>query len=168
MNNHDGTFREEALMRGVALDDDGKEMAGMGVGVGDYDCDGRLDIVRTHYMNQPTGLYHNHGKGEFEDVTARAGLIHERRFVSWGVGMFDFDNDGNPDIFLVTGQVYPELEAGQPKVSTPRTAHPLPKPRQRDLRGVAGRCTERRLVVEELRNFIGGQWTDSPSTSGPS
>jgi enediyne biosynthesis protein E4 len=115
MNNHDGTFREEALLRGIALSNDGQEMAGMGVGVADYDCDGRLDIVRTHYMNQATGLYRNDGKGEFEDVTAQAGLIHERRFVSWGVGMFDFDNDGNPDIFLVTGQVYPELEPVLPK-----------------------------------------------------
>jgi len=83
----------------------------MGVGIGDYDCDGRLDILRTHYMNQPTGLYHNLGKGEFEDVTVQAGLVHERRFVSWGAGLVDLDNDGNPDIFLVTGQVYPELEA---------------------------------------------------------
>ena len=99
MNNHDGTFREEALLRGVALSDDGKEMAGMGVGIGDYECEGRLDIVRTHYMNQPTGLYHNNGKGEFEDVTTQAGLIHERRFVSWGVGLTDLDNDGYPDIF---------------------------------------------------------------------
>jgi hypothetical protein len=115
MNNHDGTFREEALLRGVAVSDDGKEMAGMGVGIGDYECNGRLDIVRTHYMNQPTGLYRNQGKGEFEDVTARAGLIHERRFVSWGIGLLDLDNDGNPDIFLVTGQVYPELEAVNPK-----------------------------------------------------
>src|SRR5664280_2384605 len=115
MNNHDGTFREEALLRGVALSNEGKEMAGMGVGVGDYDCDGHLDIVRTHYMNQPTGLYHNQGKGEFEDVTAQAGLIHERRFVSWGTGLVDLDNDGNCDIFLVTGQVYPELEAVLPK-----------------------------------------------------
>jgi enediyne biosynthesis protein E4 len=115
VNNHDGTFREEALIRGVALDGDGKEMAGMGVSIGDYDCDGRLDIVRTHYMNQPTGLYRNQGKGNFEDVTAGAGLIHERRFVSWGVGLLDLDNDGNPDIFLVTGQVYPELEAVNPK-----------------------------------------------------
>jgi enediyne biosynthesis protein E4 len=115
INNHDGIFREEALLRGVALDADGKEMAGMGVDIGDFDCDGRLDIVRTHYMNQPTGLYRNQGKGNFEDVTASAGLIHERRFVSWGVGLLDLDNDGNPDIFLVTGQVYPELEAVNPK-----------------------------------------------------
>ncbi len=115
MNNHDGTFRDEALLRGVALSETGKEMAGMGVAIADYDCDGRLDIVRTHYMNQATGLYHNTGKGEFEDVTARAGLIHERRFVSWGIGMFDLDNDSNPDIFLVTGQVYPELEPVLPR-----------------------------------------------------
>ena len=115
MNNHDGTFRDEALLRGVAVSDDGKEMAGMGVAIGDYECNGRLDIVRTHYMNQATGLYRNQGKGEFEDVTARSGLIHERRFVSWGVGLLDLDNDGNPDIFLVTGQVYPELESVNPK-----------------------------------------------------
>jgi hypothetical protein len=115
MNNHDGTFREEALLRGLALSENGKEMAGMGVGVGDYDCDGRLDIVRTHYMNQATGLYHNVGKGNFEDVTVRSGLIHERRFVSWGTGIFDLDNDGNPDILLVTGQVYPELEPVLPQ-----------------------------------------------------
>ncbi len=115
MNNHDGTFREEALLRGVALSDSGQEMAGMGVGIGDYDCNGRLDILRTHYMNQATGLYRNMGKGEFEDVTARAGIVHERRFVSWGAGLLDLDNDGFPDIFLVTGQVYPELEPVLPK-----------------------------------------------------
>jgi hypothetical protein len=115
MNNHDGTFREEALLRGIALSSDGKEMAGMGLGIGDYDCDGHLDVVRTHYMNQASGLYHNDGKGEFEDATSQAGLIHERRFVSWGVGLLDLDNDGNPDIFLVTGQVYPELDAVFPK-----------------------------------------------------
>jgi enediyne biosynthesis protein E4 len=115
MNNHDGTFREEGLLRGVALSEEGKEMAGMGVGIGDYDCDGHLDIVRTHYMNQASGLYRNLGKGEFEDVTVRAGLIHERRFVSWGAGLVDLDNDGCPDFFLVTGQVYPELEPVLPK-----------------------------------------------------
>lgn len=115
MNNHDGTFREEALLRGVAVSENGREMAGMGVGIGDYDCDGRLDIVRTHYMNQATGLYHNIGHGEFEDVTAAAGLIHERRFVSWGTCLLDLDNDGFPDIFVVTGQVYPELERVLPK-----------------------------------------------------
>jgi hypothetical protein len=87
----------------------------MGVAVGDYLCNGQLDMVRTHYMNQATGLYRNQGKGNFDDVTAQAGLMREHRFVSWGVGMFDLDNDSFPDIFLVTGQVYPELEAVLPK-----------------------------------------------------
>jgi hypothetical protein len=114
MNNHDGTFREEGLLRGVALSGDGMEMAGMGLGIGDYDGDGRLDIARTHLMNQPTGLYRNLGKGEFEDVTAQAGLMHERRFVSWGAGLIDLDNDGCVDLFWVTGQIYPELEAVMP------------------------------------------------------
>jgi hypothetical protein len=66
-------------------------------------------------MNQASGLYKNIGKGYFEDVTAQAGLMHERRFVSWGVGFPDLDNDGWPDIFLVTGQVYPELEPVLPQ-----------------------------------------------------
>ncbi len=110
MNNHDGTFREEALLRGIALSTEGQPMAGMGVGIGDYDLDGHIDIVKTHFVNQPTGLYHNNGKGEFEDVAAQSGLGAERRFTSWGTGMVDLDNDGYPDIFTVAGTVAPELE----------------------------------------------------------
>ena len=115
MNNHDGTFREEALIRGIALSSDGGQMAGMGVGVGDYDLDGRLDVVRTHFQNQATGLYHNLGKGQFEEVTSQAGLAAERRFITWGTGLVDLDNDGYPDILSVTGTVYPELEPVYPK-----------------------------------------------------
>ena len=114
MNNHDGTFREEALLRGVAVNSDGQLMAGMGVGVGDYNLDGHLDLVKTHFQNQATGLYRNNGKGEFEDATAAAGLTSERRFISWGTGLADLDNDGHPDILLVTGTVYPELEKLNP------------------------------------------------------
>jgi hypothetical protein len=110
MNNHDGTFREEALIRGVALSSDGRLMGGMGVGVGDYDLDGHLDLVKTHFQNQATGIYHNDGKADFEDMTLAAGLGSERRFISWGVGLTDLDNDGYPDILLVTGTVFPELE----------------------------------------------------------
>ena len=115
MNNRDGTFREEALLRGVALSSDGGQMAGMGVGVGDYDLDGHLDMVKTHFQNQATGLYHNLGKGQFEDATAEAGLTSERRFINWGTGLVDLDNDGYPDILSVTGTVYPELEPVYPK-----------------------------------------------------
>jgi|SRR5579862_432181 len=115
VNNRDGTFREEALLRGLALSSDGAEVAGMGLGIGDYDLDGRLDVVRTHFQNQATGLYHNVGKGQFEDVTAQAGLATERRFINWGTGLVDLDNDGCPDILSVSGTVYPELEPVYPK-----------------------------------------------------
>jgi hypothetical protein len=110
LNNHDGTFREEAMLRGVALGSGGELMGGMGVDVGDYNLDGHLDIVKTHFFNQATGLYKNNGKAEFDDVTGRAGFANERRFASWGTGFVDFDNDGYPDIFVVSGTVYPELE----------------------------------------------------------
>ena len=110
MNNRDGTFREEALLRGVALGSGGEPLGGMGVGIGDFDLNGHLDLIRTHFHNQATGLYGNNGKAEFEDVTAHAGFAGERRFISWGAGVVDFDNDGMPDIFLVSGTVYPELD----------------------------------------------------------
>jgi hypothetical protein len=110
MNNHDGTFREEALVRGLAVSGDGQAMAGMGIASGDYDLDGHIDIFKTHYQVQSSGLYHALGKGEFEDVSTTSGIGVERRFVSWGDGIVDLDNDGWPDIFCVTGNVYPELE----------------------------------------------------------
>jgi hypothetical protein len=114
VNNRDGTFREEGVMRGLALSGAGQELAGMGIGVGDYDLDGHLDVVKTHFFNQASGLYHNVGKGEFEDATVEAGLGGERRFITWGAGMVDLDNDGYPDILEVTGTVYPELESRYP------------------------------------------------------
>lgn len=110
MNNRDGTFREEGLLRGIALGSGGELLGGMGAYAGDYDLDGHLDLVKSHFQGQSTGLYHNNGKGQFEDVTGVAGLGPERRFISWGTGIVDFDNDGYPDIFVATGTVYPELE----------------------------------------------------------
>ncbi|MGA3132592.1 MAG: CRTAC1 family protein [Terracidiphilus sp.] len=110
MNNHDGTFREEGLMRGLAVSGNGQEMAGMGIAAGDYDLDGRIDIFKTHYQLQSNGLYHDSGQGQFDDITDQSGIGIERRFVSWGDCILDLDNDGWPDIFYVTGNVYPELE----------------------------------------------------------
>ncbi len=110
MNNRDGTFREEGLMRGLAVSADGQQMAGMGIGPGDFNLDGHIDIYKTHYQQQAGGLYRSDGKGQFEDVTAASGIFGERRYVSWGDGIVDLDNDGWPDLFCVTGNVYPELE----------------------------------------------------------
>ncbi len=121
-NNHDGTFAEVGLERGVALNEDGKEQAGMGLGIGDFDLDGSLDILKTHFADDSNVLYTNDGTGMFEDVTTRSGLAVETRFISWGAGIVDLDNDGLPDLFYVTGNVYPELEA---KLS----AYPFQTPR---------------------------------------
>ena len=107
-NNHDGTFREEGLDRGVSLSEDGKEQAGMGVGVGDFDGSGALSIFKTHFRADTHVLYRNNGKGYFRDVTLRAGLGVETRYVGWGAGIVDLDNDGMPDLFLASGMVYPE------------------------------------------------------------
>ena len=122
MNNHDGTFREEGLFRGVALSSEGQEIGGMGAGVGDYNLDGHTDIVKTHFYNQAPGLYRNNGKGYFEDVTVEAGMNRETRFVCYGAGIVDLDNDGWPDILLTSGALYPEVARVYPlfPVRTPR------------------------------------------------
>ncbi|MGA2811310.1 MAG: CRTAC1 family protein [Candidatus Acidiferrum sp.] len=122
MNHRDGTFREEALLRGVGLNEDGSEQAGMGVGLGDFNLDGAIDIFKTHFADDTNILYRNSGKGDFDDMTVASGLGVETRYVSWGAGICDFDNNGLPDIFFVTGSVYPEIEKSLP-------AYPLKTPR---------------------------------------
>jgi hypothetical protein len=109
-NNHDGTFTDTALETGVAYNEDGRAQAGMGVAVGDFLGEGRLGIFKTHFADDTPVLYRNKGKGVFEDITGRAGLGAFTRYVGWGAGFADLDNDGLPDLLFVNGSVYPEIE----------------------------------------------------------
>jgi hypothetical protein len=123
-NNHTGTFEDIAVAAGCAYSGGGEEQAGMGVGVGDYDCDGWLDIFKTNFANDSQDLYRNNGDGTFTDVTLMAGLGDDIQYVSWGAGFMDYDNDGWTDIFHVTGHVYPEVVNHiDAQFKTPRIVH---------------------------------------------
>jgi hypothetical protein len=108
-NNKDGTFTDVALEAGCAYNEDGNAQAGMGVATGDYNRDGLLDIFKTHFSDDLPALYRNSGRDFFEDASRAAGFEHTR-YVEWGTGFADFDNDGWPDIMIATGNVYPEVE----------------------------------------------------------
>jgi enediyne biosynthesis protein E4 len=109
-NNHDGTFTDVAVLAGAAFNEDGMEQAGMGSTVGDYNGDGRLDIFKTNFSDDTSTLYANRGDGTFDDSTFAAGLGLNTKYLGWGTMFFDFDNDGWPDLLLVNGHVYPEVD----------------------------------------------------------
>ena len=121
-NNHDGTFTDIGVRAGCAYSQDGRAQAGMGVAIGDYDRDGRMDIFKTNFAGDTSTLYRNAG-ATCEDRTFAAGLGVNTRWLGWGTAFVDFDNDGWLDLLLANGHVYPEVrqlasEAGyeQPKV----------------------------------------------------
>lgn len=113
-NNHDGTFTDVATEAGCAYSGDGKPQAGMGVSAADFDGDGRLDIFKTNFSGDTSTLYRNVTKNggalTFDDVTFTAGIGLNTRWLGWGCGFLDFDNDSWLDILLVNGHVYPEVE----------------------------------------------------------
>ena len=109
-NNHDGTFTDVAVVAGAAFNEDGREQAGMGSTVADYDGDGQLDIFKTNFSDDSSTLYHNNGDGTFTDATYSSGLGLHTQYLGWGTMFFDFDNDGWPDLLLVNGHVYPEVD----------------------------------------------------------
>ena len=117
-------------------------LSGMGVGVGDYDGDGWLDLVRTNFSDQVTTLYRNNGDGTFHEASLEAGLGINRKYLGFGAGFFDFDNDGWKDIFLANGHVYSQI-AG---------------------RGLYLSYKEPRLLYQNLRN---GRFKDVSASSGP-
>jgi hypothetical protein len=105
-NNRDGTFIEEALMAGCAYNEEAREQAGMGLAVADFNRDGWLDIFKTHFQDDTPVLYQSNRDGTFTDVTFSAGLGTLSKYVGWGAAFMDYDNDGWPDIFYVTGHTY--------------------------------------------------------------
>jgi hypothetical protein len=109
-NNHDGTFTDIAVKGGCAYSQDGKPQAGMGVAVGDYNRDGRMDIFKTNFAGDTSTLYANAGNGSCEDRTFGSGLGRNTRWLGWGVAFVDLDLDGWLDLFLANGHVYPEVE----------------------------------------------------------
>ena len=109
-NNRDGTFTDVAVVAGAAFNEDGRAQAGMGSTVGDFNGDGELDIFRTNFSDDTSTLYRNNGDGTFDDVTFAAGLGLHTQYLGWGTMFFDFDNDGWPDLLLVNGHVYPEVD----------------------------------------------------------
>ena len=141
-NNHDGTFTDLGVMGGCAYSEDGREQAGMGVAVADYDCDGWLDIFKTNFSDDTCDLYHNNGDGTFGEVSAPAGIGVNHQYVAWGCGFIDYDNDGWPDIFQVNGHVYPEI----------------------DLHEVGQRYKNPRVLY---RNMGNGQFNDVSAVAGP-
>jgi hypothetical protein len=109
-NNHNGTFTDVGISAGVAVNEDGREQAGMGSTVGDYNGDGKLDIFKTNFSDDTSTLYQNQGNGTFSDMTFAAALGLHTKYLGWGTMFFDFDNDSWPDIIVINGHVYPEVD----------------------------------------------------------
>jgi enediyne biosynthesis protein E4 len=143
MNNHDGTFRETGVLAGVAYDANGHAQGGMGADSVDYDGDGLLDLVKTNFSDEIPSLFHNEGKGFFTDVTIPAGLGGETSSVKWGTAFLDVDDDGRPDVLIVSGFIYPPGSGLQ---------HQLPK-------------TDSKLIL--FRNVDGSRFANISDRSGP-
>ena len=111
LNKGDGTFEEVGYPSGIALNENGREQAGMGLAVGDYDNDGRIDFHITNFSDDSNVLYHNDGDANFTDVTFQAGIGETTiPFLGWGTSFIDFDNDGWKDILVINGHVYPAVD----------------------------------------------------------
>jgi hypothetical protein len=140
-NNGDGTFTDVALQAGVAYNENGKAVAGMGTDFRDIDNDGKPDIFLTAMFGDSFPLYRNSGKGQFEGVTETTGIAAmTTRFTAWGTGLFDFDNDGNKDIFAAGSAILDNsMEVNHKPYPLPNFLYRNPgNMRFKDVSGVAG------------------------------
>jgi hypothetical protein len=111
-NRHDGTFEDVGYLSGFAVTEDGRVMASMGIAVGDYNRDGKVDFYISNFSDDYSVLFKNEGNGIFSDVTYQAGLVDPTiPFLKWGTGFLDFDNDGLLDIFVANGHVFPVVDS---------------------------------------------------------
>jgi hypothetical protein len=114
-NNHDGTFTDVGLMLGFAVNENGIEQGSMGISIGDYDRDGRLDVVVTNFSDDYNTIYHKNSDGTLTDVSRATKTADvSMPYVGWGTKFFDYDNDGWLDLFVVNGHVYPQIEGAYP------------------------------------------------------
>ena len=110
-NKHDGTFEDVSYASGFALSEDGREQATMGIAVGDYNRDGKVDLFTTTFSDDYKTLYRNDGEASFTDVSYRSGIATPTiPFLSWATAFLDFDNDGLSDLFIANGHVYPQSD----------------------------------------------------------
>ena len=111
INKGNGTFEDDSYASGFALNQDGREVASMGLAVGDYDNDGWDDLFVTDFSDDYDVLYHNDGQANFSDVSYHMGLAQDTiPFLGWGTAFIDYDNDGWKDLFMVNGHVYPGVD----------------------------------------------------------
>jgi hypothetical protein len=141
-NLKNGKFEDIAIAAGAALSPDGKPQAGMGVGAGDYDHDGNLDIIKSNFAGDTHSLYRNLGNNNFDDKTFESGLGVNTKYLGWGCGFFDMDNDGWLDILVCNGHVYPEVVQLRTEAAYP----------------------QRKLLYRNLRN---GRFDDVSMQAGP-
>ncbi len=111
LNKGNGTFEDASFYSGFALNQDARETASMGLAVGDYTNNGRLDLYTTTFSDDYKPLYRNDGDANFVDITPQMGIAEPTYpFLSWGTAFFDYDNDGWKDLMFVSGHVYPQVD----------------------------------------------------------